>query len=426
MKIELQTLPQSEVELTLEVAPAEYQKFLVSAAQKISQTVKIDGFRPGFAPYDIVSKKVGEAEIMNEALSEIITHTFVDAINEKKLNTLGQPEINIKKMAPGNELVYTAKVALLPEITLPDLTTLSLSKSTVSLSDKEVATFLTKLAKSRAAEILESRPAANHDLVKLDYKISLAGVPQEGATQKDFSVFLGESHMVPGFEEQIIGLSAGDTKKFAITFPQDYFQKNFAGKACEFEVTIKGVYRLDIPTVDDDFAKSLGHFQNSAELKKQITDNLTLEKQNEADRKLENDLLRLVIEKTNFPELPEKLLENELHIMLHELEDDLAGKGLSLATWLTNMNKTEEEFKKDLRPQAELRAKSILTTRAIIKEQNISANQKEIDTELQKLTALYEDEESLAEIKSPHYRDYLAQSIANKKVIDWLKAKIVK
>ncbi|HRY63270.1 MAG TPA: trigger factor family protein, partial [Patescibacteria group bacterium] len=94
MKIELQTLPQSEVELTLEVAPAEYQKFLVSAAQKISQTVKIDGFRPGFAPYDIVSKKVGEAEIMNEALSEIITHTFVDAINEKKLNTLGQPEIN--------------------------------------------------------------------------------------------------------------------------------------------------------------------------------------------------------------------------------------------------------------------------------------------------------------------------------------------
>ena len=426
MRVELKNLPQSEIELTIEVPVDEYQKFMAVAAKKISETIKIEGFRPGHAPYDIVNQKVGEGAILEQALSEILTHTFVNAVNQEKLDTIGQPEIDIKKMAPGNDLVYTAKVAILPKIALPDMSALSLPKPVVAIAEKEVADFLTRLAKSRAVEILENRPAQDKDLVKLDYQILLVGVPQENSTQKDFSVFLGEKHMVPGFEEQIIGLSAGDNKKFALTFPKDYFQKNFAGKACEFNVTIKSVYRLDIPEINDDFAKSLGRFKDLSELKKQIADNLQLEKQNETDRKLENDLLKLVIEKINFPELPEKLIDNELHIMFHELEDDLAGKGLSLATWLANMNKTEEEFKKDLRPQAELRAKSILTTRAIVKEQNISADQKEIDAELQKLIDLYEDEESRKEIKSPHYRDYLAQSIANKKVIDWLKEKIVK
>ena len=426
MNIALKNLPSSEVELTIEIPPAEYQKFMLSGAKQLSETLKIEGFRPGHAPYDIVSKKVGEGAILEQALSEIITHTFVDAVNQKKLDTLGQPEINVEKMAPGNDLVYTAKVAILPSITLPDFSVLHLDQPKVEVSEKELAEFLERLAKSRAAEILENRPAENNDLVKLDYQISLAGVPQENATQKDFSVFLGEHHMVPGFEQEIVGLSAGEQKKFSLTFPKDYFQKNFAGKACEFDITVKGVYRLDVPAIDDTFAKSLGQFKNLDELKKQITDNLLSEKKLATDRQLENDLLKLVIEKISFPALPEKLIDNELHIMMHELEDDLTNKGLALSTWLANMNKTEDEFKKDLRPQAELRAKSILTVRAIIKEQKISAGADEIDAEIQKLTSLYTDDESLAELKSPRYRDYLSQTVANKKVIDWLKEKIVK
>ncbi len=426
MRVELKNLPHSEVELTIEVPLPEYQKFMAPAARQLSESIKIEGFRPGHAPYEVVSQKVGEGAILEQALSEILTHTFVDAITQEKLDTLGQPEIDLKKMAPGNDLVYTAKVAVLPKITLPDLSALSLPKPVVSVSEQEISNFLDRLAKSRAVEVLENRGAQDKDLVKVDYQLLLADVPQENSTQKDFSIFLGEQHMVPGFEEQLIGLSAGDHKKFPLTFPKDYFQKNFAGKTCEFDVTVKSVYRLDIPEINDDFAKSLGRFQDLSELKKQITDNLQMEKQSGADRQLENDLLKLVIEKITFPELPEKLIDNELHIMFHELEDDLAGKGLSLATWLANMNKTEDEFKKDLRPQAELRAKSILATRAIVKEQNITAEPAEIDLELKKLLDLYEDEDSQKEINSPHYRDYLAQSIANKKVIDWLKEKIVK
>lgn len=427
MRIQVQALPHSETLLTLEVPPAEYQKFLLAAAQKISTKIKMDGFRPGYVPYNIVKQRVGEGEILNEALSEIISRTFTEAVLKEKINALGSPEITIKKMTPGDHLVYEAKVSVLPELTLPDLASLSLKKPPVNIEEKEVDKILARLTKSRAAEILEMRPAQKNDLVKLDYQISIANIPQENASQKNFSVFLGEAHMVPGFEEQIVGLQAGETKKFNLAFPKDYFQKNFANKNCEFTVTVNAVYRLDIPKPDDDFAKSVGNFQNIETLKKYLKENLAAEKQIEANRQLENELLKTIINKTNFPELPGKLIDNEVHLMIHELEHDLAGRGLALSTWLANLNKKEEALKKDLRPQAELRAKSILLLRALAKKERISAAENEIDDEVKNIIDLYQDnEEFLTQVKSSDYRYYLAQTLTNKKVINWLKEKIIK
>ncbi|NMC51929.1 trigger factor [Candidatus Kuenenbacteria bacterium] len=427
MQKDIKTLPGGETQITLELSPDEYQGFLAPAAKKISEKNQVSGFRPGLAPYDIIKQKFGEAAILEEALSEIITHTFVKVVTEEKLETVGSPEITIKKMAPGDSLIYEAKISILPKVTLPDLSTIKISRPTINIKDDEIKKLLLGLAKSRAVEILENRPANENDLVKLDYQISVAGVPQENATQKNSSVFLGEHHMVPGFEEQIIGLSAGDHKKFNITFPKDYFQKHFAGKECEFSVSINGVYKLEIPELNDEFAKSLGHFHNLGELEKQIRENLQNEKENEVNRQLENDLLKNIIEKTSFEIIPEKLIANEIHLMSHELEDDLAVRGLDLHTWLSNMNKTEEAFEKDLRPGAELRVKSILIIRDIAQKENITTDKKEIDEEIQKITGLYQDnQENLEQINSPAYRDYLSQSLTSQKVIAWLKEKIVK
>ena len=427
MQIKVQMLPRAEALLTLEIQPDEYQKFMLAATQKMSTKTKIDGFRPGYAPYNIVKQRVGEGEILNEALSEIISRTFAEAILKEKINTLGSPEITIKKMTPGDNLIYEARVSVLPEITPPNLVSLSLKKSTINIEEKEVDKILERLAKSRATEILETRPAENNDLVKLDYQISIAGVPQENGSQKNFPVFLGEEHMIPGFEKQIIGMVAGETKKFDTAFPKEYFQNNFANKNCEFTVTVNAVYRLEIPKPNDDFAKTIGDFQNIEDLRKHLKENLTAEKQIESNRQLENELLKTIIDKTGFPELPEKLMANEVHLMIHELERDLANRGLDLATWLTNLNKTEAGLKKDLRPQAEVRAKSILLLRALAKKENISVSENEIDDEVKNITNLYQDNKKfLAQVKSSDYRYYLAQTLTNKKVIDWLKEKIVK
>lgn len=427
MDIQFKSLPASEIEFTIRITPGEYQPFLERAATHIAKEHKIEGFRPGSAPYNIIKQKFGEAEIINHALSDIITHTLSDALKQKELYTLGQPEINITKIAPGNDLVYTAKLTLIPDVKLPDLNSISLTKKEITIEDKELNHTLDHLARSRAAETLIDSPAENKNLVKMDYSISINNVPQEDGQQKDFAAYLGESHMVPGFEEQIIGLKSGDTKKFDIKFPADYFKKNFAGKTCTFDVKINGVYKLDIPKLDDDFAKSLGQFKTLAELKQQIKQNIQQEKEIKQTRELEQDMLKKIIDKTEFDKLPDKIIDSEIENIIHELEHDLSSKGLKMETWLSNMQKTLEQFKKDLRPQAELRAKSALIIRAVTQQEKIKVDNKELDNQINQLFQMYKDsKETLNQLKSAQYRNYLANTLTGQKAMDWLKKKIIK
>lgn len=427
MDIQKKSISPSTVELTVTIQPQEYQKFLNQAAHQISQTIKIKGFRPGLAPYHVVKQQVGEQEILNQATERIVAHTYAQAIKQADYNTLGPPQIKILKMAPGNPFVYQAQIYLLPEVKLPNLDDLKIKAKTIQVEDKEINHLLERLAKSRAKEIAVDRPAQNKDLVKLDYNISINNVPQEDGQQKNFEVYLGEKHMVPGFEEQIIGLKVGQTKKFNIKFPDDYFQKNFAGKTCQFEVKINNVFQLDIPKIDDLFAQSLGNFKNLAELKKQIADNLKLEKQQQADKELEQEMFGLLIEKSTLGELPSPAIDHEVETIFKELEADLAQRGLAIQTWLKNMNKTAEQLKTDLRPQAEKRLKSALIIKAIAQQQNISAQPDEIQAEVDKLTDVYKDDPAaLDRIKSASYKNHLSNLITGQKVVTWLKEKIVK
>ncbi len=426
MDIQKKSTSPSTLKLTITLQPEEYQKHLERAAKQIAQTVKIKGFRPGLAPYHVIKQHVGEQEILNQAAERIIAHSYAQAIQENNYNTLGAPQIKIIKMAPGNPFIYEAEIYLTPEVKLPDLNQLKIKAKKIQVEDKEVNHLLEHLAKSRAKEKAVNRPAQNKDLVKLDYHISINNVPQEGGQQKNFEVYLGEKHMVPGFEEQIIGLKAGQTKKFTIKFPDDYFQKNFAGKNCQFDVKINQVLELEVPKIDDAFAKSLGNFKNLNELKKQIIDNLKQEKQQQADKELEQEMFELLIKKSTLGELPGPAVDHEVETIFKELEADLAQRGLAMKTWLNNMNKTAEQLKKDLRPQAERRLKSALIIKAIAEQEKLQATPEEIQAEVDKLISAYQnDPATVGQIKSESYRNYLGNLITGQKVITWLKEKLV-
>lgn len=426
MQIELKELPKSELELTITLAPDEYRKHLESAAAKIATEEKFEGFRSGKAPYELVRQKVGEGEIMNHALEKIIAASLLAAIKQKTLNTVGQPKISIKKMAPGNDFIYTARVALLPEIDLPNIEEIKIKAEKAEVKNGQIEKALKNLARSRATEKLVDREASSQDLVRLDYEIGLEGVPQEDGQQKDFAAYLGEKHMVPGFEENVIGLKAGETKEFKIKFPNDYFQKNYAGKTCEFKVKVNGVYELQIPAVDDDFAQSLGQFKSLAELKKQLADNLRLEEEYAADKKNERAILAELIKKSKFTELPERMIENEVETILDEIKHDLAQRNLQFEAWLNNMNKNIEQFKKDLWPQATERAKAALIVHQISQREKINVAEEEIDDEIDKVIKSYPgDEETKKQIRSAHYREHLKNILASQKAIDWLKEKIL-
>ncbi len=426
MEIQKKTLSPSTLSLTISLAPAEYEKYLKQAAQQIGQTIKIKGFRPGTAPYHVIKQHVGEQEILNQAVERIVAHSYAQVVKENNYNTLSAPQIKIIKMAPNNPFVYQAEIYLTPEVKLPDISKLKINAPQIQIDDKEINKLLEQLAKSRAKEIAVDRAAQNKDLVKLDYNISINNVPQEDGQQKNFAVYLGEKHMVPGFEEQIIGLKAGQTKRFTIKFPDDYFQKNFAGKNCQFDVKINQVLELNIPKIDDAFAQSLGSFKNLNELKKQITDNLKLEKQQQADKELEQEMFELLIKKSTLGELPAPAIDHEVETIFKELEADLAQRGLTIETWLKNMNKTAEQLKKDLRPQAEKRLKSALIIKAVAQQEKLDATPEEIQAEIDKLTAAYKDDpDAVGQIKSSSYRDYLSNILTGQKVVNWLKEKII-
>jgi len=231
---------------------------------------------------------------------------------------------------------------------------------------------------------------------------------------------------VPGFEENIIGLKMNDAKKFDIKFPADYFQKNFAGKNAAFDVKVKGVYKLNIPSLDDDFARSLSKFKNLSELKEQIKKNILAEKTAEHDKKLENEMFNKIIEKTKFDDLPDKIIANEVEAIVNELTSDLAVKGLKIESWLANIKKTMDEFKHDLHPQAEVRVKSALIIRAVAHQENIKVNDSEVAAEIKKLKKTYQNNPEIEkQLQSPAYKAQLANILNGQKVVAWLKKKIV-
>ncbi len=427
MKIQTKKLPKSTIELTIEVEPKEYESFLKTSASELSKNIKIEGFRPGKAPYKMIEKKVGAQEILNHAVNKIVSKTFADAVNKEKLDVLNQPQIEVKKLAPNNNIVYTAKVSLMPQVTVGDINSIKITKEKITVDEKEVNHLLEHLAKSKSKEKLVNRPAKDKDLVKLDYNISIGGVPQEDGQQKNFAAYLGEKHMVPGFEEAIIGLSKDEQKKFDVKFPDDYFQKNFAGKTCQFDVTINGVYEIEIPKLDDNFAKSLGQFKNLEELKTQIKNNVINEKTAEQNKKIEKEIFEKLIKLSTIEDIPEQIIDSEVHNLIHEIEADLAQRGLDIKTWLTNIKKSMEEFTKDLRPQAITRVKSALLIKQIAQQEKISIKDEEVDAEIKKLKEIYKNSpESLAQIEQPAYKHHLSNIMAGQKVVDWLKSKIVK
>ncbi len=426
MNIHIEKLAPNYIKLTIDVEPSTYFPWLKRTAEKISKNVNIKGFRPGYAPYDAVKNKLGEQEILNQAIDKIISQTYFQAIQEKKLEPLGAPEIKIIKLAPQNNIIYQAKVSLTPKVKLGDLNKIKIEKEKITITDDEIDKVLTDLAKSRATEKLVKRTAQKNDLVKLDYSISINKVPQENGQQINFAVYLGEKHMVPGFEEQIIGLKENEQKKFEIKFPDNYFQKKFAGKMCQFSVKIKGVYEIILPQINDQFARSLGAFKNLSELKEQIKNNLLLEKQKQQDKKIEQQIFNQLIKLSEISPIPETAIENEVKNIIYELENDLAQRGLKIDTWLSNMKKNMTEFKKDLKPQAEIRIKGALIIKQIAQQEKIQTTKEEIDNEIKELTVLYKnDEQTLKQIKQANYRNHLANVITGQKVINWLKQKTI-
>ncbi|MFC1687223.1 trigger factor [Patescibacteria group bacterium] len=422
MQISRKELPKNQLELTIEVPVEALQKYLTKAAEDISKEITIEGFRPGKAPYDLVEKQVGAMRIYQHAAELTVQDTYPKAVLEHKLETIGNPKIELKKIAPGNPFVYTAIVSLLPTITLGDYTKFKEKKKDVHVEQKDVDETVNNIRRMYAKEERVQRKAEKGDKVEIDLSVFRDKVPMDGGEAKNQPVMIGEEKFIPGFEDHLIGMSENEKKEFTLKFPKEYHQKTLAGKEALFKVAVKGVYKIDLPALDDAFVKMVGKFETVDDMRRQVEKNIHDEKNEKEQQRFELALLEAVIARSTFGELPDMLVQNELNRMVEELKADIERRSMKFEDYLSSIKKTEDELRQGMTEQAEKRIKSALVMREISKKENITASPEEIEQQVAREKENYKDQpDVIKKIDSKEYKEYLTTIQGNKKVLKLLE-----
>lgn len=426
MQIIKNPLAKGQLELTITVEVAECDKYLRSAATRLSKKNKVPGFRPGKVPFEMVKNQFGEMALYQEAVDEVITQTYYKAITDEKIEAVGQPKIDIDKLAPQNPIVYKAIVNLLPTITLGDWQQIKIAKKDVSATDEDVAKTLEQLQNLNVKEIVTDRAIQKDDKAEIDFVGTIDKVAIEGGTSYKYPVVVGEGNMIPGFEDKLIGLKKDREIDFSLQFPEKYFQKNLAGKLADFHVKIVSVFERQKPELNDEFAKNVG-FANLAELKEQLKNNINKDKAQKELQRVESEAIHEIVKTTSISDIPEMLVDSEIHKMIHELEHSVNEQGLDLAGYLKSINKTHDDLHTDFRAQAIERIKAALILKQLAKDNDIKAEESEVKAEIEKQKNTYKDEaEALKQINSHDNWQYLANVLTNQKVIKFISDKIVK
>lgn len=427
MKSDLKKLEKGQLEITVEITPEEYQPFLEKAAKKIAESAKIDGFRPGKASYELIVKKVGKNEVWQQAIEPAIHKTFVEVLQKEDLKTVGQPRVDIVKLAPDNPVVYKAVVDVLPEVEVGDLSKISVSKKEIKIDEERLKKTLEDLRKMRAKETLVDRKSKEGDKMEINFEVFLDKVPIDNGRQEKFPLVIGEKSFIPGFEEQLIGLAKDEEKTFQLEFPKNYHQKNLAGRLADFKVKVNAVYEMDLPELNDDLAKQLGGFNSIKDVEEEIKTNLKAEEEQKENHRLEDEMITKIIEKSKFDDIPDTLVNAEASKMVEELAHNISHQGIKFEDYLTHLKKTKEDLLLDFTPQAVKRVKSALILRKIGEQEKIDVSENEVDEEVQKVLAAYGgNPEAEKQINSLQYRTHIKNGLISQKIVDHLKAKMVK
>jgi trigger factor len=423
--MEIKKLPQSQMEIEISVPAKEFEKFIDAAAEDLSRDLKIDGFRPGKAPRYVVEQKVGTEKILAHGAEKAIKKTYVDAIVKNKIEVIGEPKITITKIAKGNDLVYKAIAAVMPAVTLSNYrkSAKAVKKSEVKkVTEEQIQKEIKSLQKSRAKIITVAREAKQGDLVEIDFEVLVEGKPIEGGTAKKHPLTIGENYFIPGFEDQLVGMKEKDEKEFDLDFPKEYHQKSLAGKPARFKVKMNLVQKKELPELNDEFAKSLGKFDNLEALKKSISEGIEMEHKKRNEEKWRAEVIEKVADESQI-DLPDVLISQEIEKMMTELEQNIAGMGLTLDAYLENIKKSKSEISKGWKETAEKRVRSALVLKEIAASEEIEIPAKEVEEEMNRVLAYYKGMGDMEKnIDMERLYTYTKGVLTNEKVFKFLES----
>lgn len=393
---EIKKLENSEIEVKATVSWDEWEKFIDKAAKVFSEQIKIEGFRAGKAPRNMVEQKVGKGALLEEAAQLAIRDSYAQIIEKEKIQAIGSPKAEITKLAEENPLEYTIKTAVLPTATIKPWrdaikkVNKEYAKKDETVTEEEIQKEMEQLANSRVKLTPVEREAKNDDTVMMDFQVLQGGVPIEKGTSKNHPLTLGKGVFIPGFEENLVGMKAGEEKEFELKFPDEYHEKSLAGKPATFKVKINEVQERQTPELDDAFAKSLGKFETLEDLKKSVQDGLMEEKAHQLKEQRRGAYVDALIGKLEVV-LPPVLVHEELHRMLGEFDMQLQGMGMNLEAYFSQMNKKMEEVEEEWKPQAEKRLKAAMALELVAKEDEIEIDSEKVEAEMNKTLAQYKN-----------------------------------
>lgn len=433
MEYKLYPLPQSEAEIHVVLPFSEFEAHVKRAAQIISEHVEIEGFRKGKAPFDIVKNRVGESKIYEEAAEIAVRKTYAEALHKLVTSNqllvmnppIGKPEVTVTKLAPGSDLEYKIRLALLPNVVLPDYQKIArenrAGKKEVGVTEEEIEKTIAWLIDSRTKLIAVDRAAKERDAVEVDFEVRHGGVKIEGGESRNHPMIIGKGKFVPGFEDHLIGMRAGEEKQFTLHVPDDWYEKGLAGKMLDFSTTMKVVQDQVKPEVNDEFAKGLGNFSSLEALRASIKDGMMQEK-TEKERERIRILMIEEIAKKATAEIPPVLIETEITKMLDELHAGITDMGMKWEDYLMQIKKTPEELAKGWRGDADKRVKIALSLRAIGEKEHITVGKEEIESRANQFLARFKSSgEAGKNVDQEELREYTRGVLKNEKVFELLE-----
>lgn len=420
-------LPRSRMEVRAEELYEILEPLLQKAAKLISEELDIPGFRKGLAPYEKIRDTVGEFRILEEAARLLIRKQYTEIMRELegKYEFIGSPDIAITKLAKGEPLAYSITVSIIPSFELPDYkkvaSTIAKNKKEILVEQKEIESAVKWLRESRATLITVSRGAGTGDRVEIDFTAKHNGLKLEGGESKNHPLVIGEGSFIPGFEEELIGLTTNDEKTFSLIVPQEYHDKTVAGKELEFWVSVKLVQERKLPELTDDFAKAVGKFENAAGLEKNIREGIAQEKEMKERDRIRTEIVETLARETK-AELPEVMIDAEQKKMLEELKSGTGRMGLKWEEYLQHIKKSEEDLKQGWIADAEKRVKIALLLREIAKRENITPSTEEIQEASDRWVSQSGlPPEELKKIDKEALSQYALGIVRNEKVFEFLE-----
>ena len=422
MSLQLEKLEKNMAKLTIEVPAEEFEKAIQEAYQKDKNRITLPGFRKGKAPRKMIEKMYGAGVFYEDAANILIPRAYDEALKECEETIVSRPTIDITQIEAGKPFIFTAEVALKPEVTLGEYKGVEVPKTEIQVTDEEIQAEVDKERENNSRTIdVDDRGVEKGDLIKLDFDGSVDGVPFQGGKAEDYPLTVGSGSFIPGFEDQLIGAKIGEEMEVKVTFPEDYHAEDLKGKEAVFKCTVKANQVKELPEADDEFAKDVSEFDTMAEYREDIKKNLTEKKEAAAKREKETAAVAKAVENAQM-EIPDAMVDEQVRRMADDFTRRMESQGITMQQYMQFTGMDADKLLEQMKPEALKRIQNSLVLEAVAKAENIEISDERLDEEIAKMAESYKMEaDKLKELMGDYEKEQMKNDLAIQAAVDLVR-----